>query len=504
MPGIDFVRRLELATLATIVAGATLLLCGRAFGDSPERAVSGVEAPRAELSLADSVAAPGGGLINRYRQRVDGLPVLGAEAVVVAVPGAGTELISDSTVRAMPETIDAADLAVSQRSATEQAMKAVGVARLRSQPTAKLGIDRSTGRPAWQVTLPAWRPLGDFEVTIDATTGAALSRRNLIQEATGSAKIYSPNPVVEQQSYAGLKDRMDRDSPLLTSLLIPVTLERLTDTRGCLRGTYVDARLGKRGHKVCAKHADFTELTRSDDEFEAVMAYYHVDRERAYADSLGLSEPLRHKPQRVLANAIPDDNSFYSPADHTLVLGTGGIDDGEDADVISHEYGHSLQDQSAPGSLNTGRQGGTMAEGYGDYMAATMSALTTGGSRWDTCIFDWDGIPYSPDGTCGRTADTDLDVKTAERRCGKEIHCVGQVYSSMLIGLRTSLGNDTSGRSVMDRIVLEANFMGSSKTNYRSTARALLASDQLLYAGAHEAPIEQALVERKFCPASGC
>ena len=43
------------------------------------------------------------------------------------------------------------------------------------------------------------------------------------------------------------------------------------------------------------------------------MAYFHIDRTRAYADSLGLSQPLRSKPQKVFANAIPDDNSFYSP-----------------------------------------------------------------------------------------------------------------------------------------------------------------------------------------------
>ena len=104
------------------------------------------------------------------------------------------------------------------------------------------------------------------------------------------------------------------------------------------------------------------------------MAYFHIDRTRAYADGLGLSKPLRGKPQRVLANAIPDDNSFYSSMTHELVLGTGGVDDGEDADVIVHEYGHSLQDQAAPGSLQK-REGATMGEGFGDYLAAMMSTL---------------------------------------------------------------------------------------------------------------------------------
>ena len=49
------------------------------------------------------------------------------------------------------------------------------------------------------------------------------------------------------------------------------------------------------------------------------MAYFHIDRTRAYVDGLGLSRALRSKPQKVLANAIPDDNSFYSPSTHDRV-----------------------------------------------------------------------------------------------------------------------------------------------------------------------------------------
>ena len=196
------------------------------------------------------------------------------------------------------------------------------------------------------------------------------------------------------------------------------------------------------------------------------MAYFHIDRTRAYADSLGLSKPLRRKPQKVLADAITDDNSFYSSQTHELVLGTGGVDDGEDADVIVHEYGHSLQDQASPGSLQK-REGATMGEGFGDYVAAMMSALTTGGSPFDTCIFDWDGISYSPDrapaaGSPNRT----YDVEKAERRCRKEIHCVGEVWSSTLFGLRIALGNDPQGHSIMDRVALESNFMLTPKSNF--------------------------------------
>ena len=276
---------------------------------------------------------------------------------------------------------------------------------------------------AWQLSLPSARPLADFLVTLDARTGARIRSRDVLQRATGSAMIYNPSPVTEQGGYDGLRDRKDHDSDRLTSLRLPVTLERITSAKGCLVGTYVDARVGKKAKSVCAPNLDFTRLTRSNDRFEAVMAYFHIDRERAYVDSLGLTEPLRGKPQKVRADGITEDNSFYSSKTRSLTLGSGGVDDGEDADVISHEYGHSLQDQATPGFGET-RQGATLGEGFGDYMAAAMSALTTGGSPFDTCIFDWDGVSYSRTG-CGRLADRPQDLTTAQRKCDLEIHCVG-------------------------------------------------------------------------------
>jgi hypothetical protein len=139
-----------------------------------------------------------------------------------------------------------------------------------------------------------------------------------------------------------------------------------------------------------------------------------------------------------------------------------------------------------------------MGEGFGDYMAAAMSDLTTGPSPFDTCIFDWDGIPYSPDGTCGRIANVSLDVKKAEKKCDKEIHCVGQIWSSALFELRTLLGNDTGGQSIMDRVVLESNFLLTKKSNFKAGAKALLAADQLLYGGAHSAQITAEMTQRKF------
>ncbi len=161
------------------------------------------------------------------------------------------------------------------------------------------------------MVLPAAGPVADLLVVLDARTLEPLRRpRDLLWNATGAAMLFNPTPVTTQGGYSGLRDAKDKDSPLLTSLRLPVSLPRITSTKGCLTGVYVDARLGKKADRVCRAYLDFTSLTRADNAFEAVMAYFHVDRTRAYVDGLGLSEALRSKPQKIRANAIPEDNSL--------------------------------------------------------------------------------------------------------------------------------------------------------------------------------------------------
>jgi len=490
------------AATAAAIAGSALAVCASAAVGSEGVSARAATAPSAQLAVGERVPVPGGGLIHRYRQRAGGLPVFGAEAVVADPPDSAPVLVTDTTAARIEPA--PADSAIPRGRAIAAARLAADAARLRAAPRARLGFDPRTGSLAWEVSLPSARPLADYVVLVDARSGEKISTRDVLWRADLSATLFDPNPVVSQGSYSDLLDAKDRDSTLLTSLRVPVSLPRITSPEGCLVGVYADARLGKRAKPVCRPSLDFTGVTRSDDRFEALMAYFHIDRTRAYVDSLGLSESLRARPQRVRANAIPADNSFYSSMTQSMTLGSGGVDDGEDADVIVHEYGHSLQDQAVKGAFGRTIATGSMGEGFGDYLAAAMSALVTGGNPgFDACIFDWDSISYSPTG-CGRRADRALTLKRAERRCLLEIHCVGEAWSGLLYELRAALGADTLGQSVMDRVVLESHFMLGKRSSFRDGARALIAADELLYAGAHVPAIEAELIERQFCKRSGC
>jgi Fungalysin metallopeptidase (M36) len=457
------------------------------------------EVPRVELHRAATLGTAAGGEIRRYRQRVGGYPVFDAEAVVADPAGRPSQLVVDETVTGIAPPRAAR---LTRDEALAKARSASGAGALRASPRSRLGIDPNTGRLAWRVLLASGKPLGDFEVSLDARSGRVLSVRDLIRRATGSASLFDPNPLVTHGSSIGLRDRHDRNSRLLQRQRVPVALPRLSDPRGCLKGAYVKVDLGRKERRVCKRSLDWS-VGRSAERFEALMAYYHVDRTRAYLESLDLENGLRKRPVLVHANAIRADQSFFSPRTKELTFGTGGVDDGEDGDVVVHEYGHSVQDQQVS-RFGRRPQGAAMGEGWGDYLAAVMSQRTTGGSeKFDPCVFEWDATSYTRN-RCLRRTDTDLTKKQAKHRCFGDEHCVGEAWSGALWDLRPLLGSDGAGHVITDRVVLQSHLLLTRNSNLRDGARALIAADALLYGGAHAASIEAEMVQRGFCASTGC
>lgn len=73
-----------------------------------------------------------------------------------------------------------------------------------------------------------------------------------------------------------------------------------------------------------------------------------------------------------------DDNSYYNTANGELTFGIGGVDDGEDADVIIHELGHGIHDWSCGGDYST-------AEGLSE--VSVTSLIFTFLEERDLCHF---------------------------------------------------------------------------------------------------------------------
>ena len=113
--------------------------------------------------------------------------------------------------------------------------------------------------------------------------------------------IFDPNPVEANGGPTGLADNNNADSALLTSLRKPVTLQRLSPNDNCLDGQWVRAVLpagdpdATPSGDVCVPGRDFSSVTRSNDQFEALMAYFHVDRAQAYVESLGFTNVVNRQ-----------------------------------------------------------------------------------------------------------------------------------------------------------------------------------------------------------------
>jgi hypothetical protein len=481
--------RLLASRLVLPVMGALLISAPAA---AAEPALEQAKAPAAELDREESLTSLGID-IDRYQQEVDGVPVLGSEVVVADQQGEPAAVVADSTAPAIAAPVEPS---VSRAAAIEAARASVRVRRLRAPAEASLAIDpgaASAGRQVWRVTIPSQRPFADYEVLVDAQDGSIVSTRDVLDRVQGSARVFVVNPVTANGGTNGLADDRDRDSDLLTALRTKVTLQHLRKRPTCLNGAFAH---GLRGFdkEVCSKARKFGRLTRQDKTFEAVNAYYAVDRTQTYIRSLGFDD-IGYKRIPLRTNAIKEDNSGFSFFTRDLIFGTGGVDDAEDPDIVIHEYGHAIQDSQVP-QFGSDPEGGAIGEGFGDYMAAVMTAVVPGTSGdAQACIFDWDAVSLGV--PCLRRTDSAATVASVKAPpCEGEIHCAGEVWSGALWKLRGELGNDTVGQPVMDKVVLQSNFLLAPDADFKSASEALLVADQQLYGGAHQPQIAAELDAR--------
>jgi hypothetical protein len=423
----------------------------------------------------------------RSQQTVAGVPVLGAGVVVTDGVGKGADLVVDGTRRGIEAPLPPA---VSEREAIGRALRAAAVEVLRAGPKATLAIlpRPRSGRLVWRVILPSRAPLASFEVLVDARDGSTISIRDLLRRLTGSASLFDPNPVVAQGSRSGLADNGDADSTALSSLRVPVTLQRLTGN--CLEGQWVRATLP--GGDVCKSDRDWSLVTRSNDSFEALMAYFHLDRAQAYIQSLGFTNVMNRQ-LAVHADDFADDNSFYDTGTKDMYTGTGGVDDAEDAEVIDHEYGHAIQDDQVPdfGTPIGAVEARAMGEGFGDYFSAELAATFTPNPVFDPCVGEWNEIVFGND--CLRRVDgtataPDLGPGTV---CNAEEHCYGEAWSGALWSIRGAIGG-----AVTDRLVIQSQFSLVQSSGFQDASEALLAADQQLYGGSHRQTLIDVLSSR--------
>jgi hypothetical protein len=324
-----------------------------------------------------------------------------------------------------------------------------------------------------------------------ATATSATAAKPGPGTSTGVGSVFVPNPV-QSLSDESLTDQKDADSAVPAAAYHDASLTNL-DGSGFLHGDYATV-VSETGNPAYSPTNSFR-YTRSQDEFEQVMAYYWITEAQKYIHSLGFGvvrRPIDNQPQAVRINQWGLDNSFAT--DHPkneLRFGKGGVDDAEDAEVILHEYGHAIHFSQS--FVFGSEQAGAISEGFGDYWAVTVGdvvskALGVPELEPLPCVADWDSTSYtSTVPHCLRRVDRDLHYPAD---LNGEVHHDGQIWSRALWDIRQSLGNLKA-----DTIILQGSF-DFPGTTMPDLANRTVAAARQLYGNAAAAAVTKAFADR--------
>jgi zinc metalloprotease ZmpB len=308
--------------------------------------------------------------------------------------------------------------------------------------------------------------------------------------ATATGTVFFPNPV-QQTGDETLTDRKDADYPALAPAYRQVTLAHL-DGSGTLTGTYVTVK-SSTGSAARATGGAFPAHHRDADQFEQVMGYYWVDTAQSYLQSLGFGSTLRPVNQRQIELRIDQfggDNSFFKPDKADITLGKGGVDDAEDAEVVVHEYGHSVQDGQVTG-FGTNAESGAIGEAFGDYLAVAVTSWAAGAPTRtpEACVADWDSTSYTTAVPhCLRRLD---GTKHYPQDVVGEVHADGEIWSRALWDIRTALGDRRASTAIV-----EAQFAFAPDTSFAAAAQATVAAATRLYGAAAGTTVRNAFAAR--------
>ncbi|HEY3294553.1 MAG TPA: hypothetical protein VGL38_03890 [bacterium] len=341
----------------------------------------------------------------------------------------------------------------------------------------------------WRVRQYMEQPRGDWEVLVDANTGAI---RRVEDRAcywvNGTGNVYIPDPLTSAgATYGdpGYSDNNNADSPQLHAQLQSRTLTDITFSGGVysLVGPWaaaadVEAPFGPPPTSSSPSGFGFN---RSESGFEWVNVYFNIDLSQRWLQSLDFNN-IQHGPLPFDAHGLNgDDESHYVPSENRIAFGDGGVDDAEDADVVWHEYGHAIQNSIVPGW--GGNDERSIGEGFGDYWAASYShSLSTFHDRW---VDNWDGHnEFWP----GRTVNANLHFP--EHRAGDE-HIAGMIYSQPCFEFMLDVG-----RTIADQVVVQSYYLLGTGASMPDAALAMITADENLYDGQHTWSISNHMVPR--------
>ena len=447
----------------------------------------------------------------RFQETESGVPIFGG-SVVVNLDKATSE-VGLATDHRSTAAVASSTLSVSANDAADIASSAVGVVELRedaSQTLVYYPIEKQLFL-SWQVVLPSEDPLGDWLVVVRADNADIVVKTDLTPKDSG--QVFDPNPVVTGGPQSVTNCDTAGNESVVDNQYVTRTLLGIDSGQNKLKGQYVDLTAPgivggykSAGQASSASHT-FT-YDCNDDRFEEVMVYYHIDTTQRKLQALGFTgtSAILDEPIPAHAHYYADCNAFYSTVDTGLHYGdcaTGGsfvTDTAEDADVIIHEYGHAIQDDQVPGwafgAPTTVQQARGMGEGFGDFLAASMTG--------SPCIGDW--VNFGLNSCAGspglrylqntKTYPADFNACPNNPDGSKEEHCTGEIWGGALWDFVEALGGDQDAIDLALRIVIDSQFYLDPQATFDDGVCAIFAADNDLYGGTHGTTIANVFSNR--------
>ncbi|MBP6557695.1 MAG: T9SS type A sorting domain-containing protein [Flavobacterium sp.] len=432
----------------------------------------------------------------RFQQLKNGVPVFDSEIVVHFSPYgeiSSTASSYDNTVadiNTVPTVTKENSIVISN-----EALQISGDITFQES---KLVVHNKLGgtKLVYRVLTNSYDKVGSWETIIDAQTGAVLSTKDVacyyknhkhnIKEnksnqpvsmtplafVSGTGMVFNPDPLSQagvNYGDVGYTDGSDAATTQMNNARISVTLPEIDLTAGTykLKSTYAEIKeLGSPNKGLFTQSSSAFNFTRLEDGFEAVTAFYHLDKSLRYINqTLGITcVPY----QSANAGAVffdphganSADNSFYGNGQ--LQFGEGGVDDAEDADVVLHELGHGLHDWITGGGLS---QVNGLSEGCGDYWAVSYSRSL---NQWASdapqynYVFSWDGHnPFWNGRTTGYGASYNGGLVN-------QIHTDGQIWATALMKIWDGIGREKTDKAFLNGLDLT-----TSNTNQQNAAIAV-------------------------------
>ena len=328
-------------------------------------------------------------------------------------------------------------------------------------------------------------------VLVAIASTAAIAAKPGPGTSTGTGSVFVSNPV-EDLNDQSLTDQKDSDAAVPAAAYHTVTLTDL-DGSGYLRGRWAEI-VSETGSPAYSPTNSFV-YTRSQDQFEQVMAYYWITESQKYIQSLGFGtgrlRPVNMEPQRLRINQWGLDNSFATTHKDEIRLGKGGVDDAEDGQVITHEYGHAIH--FSQNFSFASLEADAISEGFGDYWSVTTTEvvrqkLGLPALSDPACVADWDSTSYDPTSPhCLRRVDSDLHYP---EDLGGEVHADGRIWSRALWDIRNAIGNVRADTTILES---QFNFSGTTMTDL---AKLTVAAAQRLYGNATASSVRAAFMAR--------